>query len=407
MDTKTEDAPSRSDDAERQTKDKLWDEWKDSVVKIKTDTSSGTGFFVDRNTIATNYHVIKGSRHFRAQDSSENWYTLGEHVFADPQHDLALLKIHGPGPKHVKPISIAPGDLDRTGSRLFHIGHPLGQELKMIEGLARGRSDERAFYTATQAAVSPRRQVAQEAMMKDPANRNFLTQPLLIVEAPGVTHGSSGAPFLDENGNVVAVVRKGVRNQDGIIYCAPGSFLNRLVANSNNPSAVDLPKDEFFAVSGHYETGVENYFSSLRHTPGVFLRDSVPIGIAGAGAWLSRNPTINDFMEKRSPVRLNVGLSIAGLALVPITASDIRGFCEARDSLSETKYALALGADASTAAGFTQKTFANAMKSRPFATTLGRAGIAVGAVGIVGRLATEFIPHHYSVTIPHFDIPKH
>ncbi|MBY0552401.1 MAG: serine protease [Candidatus Obscuribacterales bacterium] len=383
-----------------QTRDRLWDEWKNSVVKIKTDGGTGTGFFVDDHTIATNYHIVKGSRNFTATDLNNNVYQLGERVFADPQHDLALITIHGPRPQHIKPFQIATGDVNQAPTRLFHLGHPLARDLTFIEGRVKGLADERQYLTATNEVVSPSRQLHNDRKLKDPANASFLSQELLVVEADGVTHGSSGSPFINAKGEVVAIVSKGINHRDGIVYCEPGKFLNRLIANSRQESKVDLPETEFVSSVGKYETGIEHYFNSLRYTPKVWFRDSIPLGIAGTGAALSQYSALNQFMEKKSPIRVNPGLTLAGTAIIPLAVGDLGGYNGARDSLTETKYGLALGADATMAAGFAKKTLANAIKPGTLTPLLGRAGVALGVVGVAGRLATELIPHHYSVTVP-------
>jgi hypothetical protein len=384
--------------------DKLFADWRNSVVKIKTDSGLGTGFFVDENTIATNYHVIKDSRNFAAQDSSMRWYTLGEKVYGDPLHDLALITVHGVGPEQVKPIPIAQKDIDYAGARLYHLGHPLGRELRLIEGQGQGVADQRTYSRLVSLQVKPQERMRLETMLKNPANESYLSQPLIMVDAPGVTHGSSGAPFLDESGNVVAVVRKGdlKGDKEDTIYCAPALYLRRLIENSKQPGNVDLPRNEFFESSGQYETGIDNYFSSLRHTPKTWFRESIPLGIATGGAVLSRYDFLDDLIQKKSGLRVNSGLCVAGFALAPLAMNDISRLNNARDQLTRTKYELSLGADATMAAGFAQMTLANATKAR-FG---GRIGAAIGIVGIAGRVATEFIPNHYSVTIPQFEKPR-
>ncbi len=403
MDGQPEPTTPSVEDTASAVKERLLAEWKDSVLKIKTETGSGSGFFVDDQTIATNYHVVKGSRTFKAQDSSGQWYTLGAQVYADPEHDLALLTIHGRKPTTVKPIPIASGDADYCGESLYHLGHPKAQELKLLEGRGKGRCDELKFYQNTQAQVSNSRRLALQAMIDNPQNASFLCQPLLVVEAPGVTHGSSGAPFLDRNGYVAAIVRKGVRNQDDTVYCAPSKYLQDLIKRSQQGSGQNLPEHEFFARSGKYETGMEHYFGQLRANPKGFVQDSVPLAIATAGAILSRNTPLNEAISQKTGLRINLGLSLAGLSLVPLAINDLNAYNDSTDRLTRTKYELALASDATMGNGFTLKTMANGMQARPFSIKMGRAGVALGLAGMVGRLGAEFIPNCFSVDIPYFD----
>lgn len=382
--------------------EKLFDEWKDSVVKIKSETGSGTGFFIDDKTIVTNYHVIKNSRSFTAEDSSANKMILGAEVYADPEHDLALLTIKGDKPANIKPIRIAPDDADYTGVKLFHLGHPLGRQLEMIAGTGQGRCDERTFFERTQKQVSPSKKATLQALMDNQGNKPWMSEPLTIIQAPGVTHGSSGAPFLDKDGQVAAIVRKGIRNEDGIIYCAPSKYLNELIANSRRKDQLNLPEEKFFARTGSYETGAEHYFKQLPGNPKGFVTDSVPLIIAGTGAGITQYTQWNDDIIKKTGGRFRPGSTISGLALIPLAMNDIDGYNDAIDPLTKAKYGYALTADATIGSAFAIKTAANAMLGKHPMVRLGRFANALGSVGIAGRLATEFIPNEFSVDIPTF-----
>jgi hypothetical protein len=381
---------------------KLFEDWKESVVKIQTDKGSGSGFFIDDSTVATNYHVIKGSRTFKAQDSNSQWYTLGAEVYADPVHDLALLKIHGKRPANVKPIPLAAGASDNAGVSVYHLGHPRGLQLELLPGVGLGACDERKYWTRMQAQSSAQRQLSLSKQLDNPQNNNILSQQLLVIEAPGVTHGSSGAPFLNAKGEAVAIVRKGVRNEDGTIYCASSTHLRDLIEKSRQPLNPDTPENEFFARKGESENGIQNYFRKLRHAPAGFFKDSIPLAIAATGAGLATQTHLNDGLLRATGLRMNVGLTVSGAALVPLILRDVGGLSNATDELTRQKYELALGADAAMAAGFGLKTTANFLQQRPGSLRMGRAGLVLAGLGLTARLAAEFIPNYYGVDVPAF-----
>lgn len=382
---------------------KLFDDWKDSIVQIKTEGGIGTGFFVSPDTIATDYHVIRGSRTFKAIDSQSRVLTLGEEVYADPKHDIALLKVYGEKPPGIKPIPLAAEDIDYTGVRLYHLGHPKAQALELIAGVVKGGCNERDYYTRVQAQVSEGKRLDLKAKLANPQNESFLSEKLMMIEAPGVTHGSSGAPFLDEHGKAVGMVRKGVRNEDGTVYCASIKHLQQLLEMSQRSDSSQLPESEFFARKGRYETGIEHYFGQLRTAPSGFFRDSVPLAIAGTGAALAGNSKLNDGFLRATGLRMNVGFTVSGLALIPLTMRDYNRLGSATDDLTERKYGTALAADGTMSAGFAVKTVARLSQPRPASLRMGRAGLVLGGIGLAARLGAEFIPSYYSADIPYLE----
>ncbi len=131
----------------------------------RTSVSTGTGFLVSSDGyILTNEHVVAGSTDVTVVlDRSEYVATV---VAAEPQLDLALLKISGTDHPHLR---IGDSDDVRIGDLVFTIGCPLG-----ICG------------TLSQGAV---------------AN----VDPTGILADLTLASGSSGGPLLDARGNAVGV----------------------------------------------------------------------------------------------------------------------------------------------------------------------------------------------------------
>ena len=87
---------------------------KPSAVAIETfdargqQLSRGSGFFVDKDRVVTNRHVIEGAYRAEVHLSSGNTYQVRNVLAVDAEGDLALLKVDAP-PNLVRPLS-----LDRT-----------------------------------------------------------------------------------------------------------------------------------------------------------------------------------------------------------------------------------------------------------------------------------------------------
>ena len=106
-----------------------------SVVKVEGPSGSGTGFFVDKNIVATNYHVIEG---WHGLDEGQAGYwtnfskvhvpghgrvTVDSVLGLDKRNDVALIKVQAP--EGVSPLTLS----DTAPSRdviVRSLGYPLG-----------------------------------------------------------------------------------------------------------------------------------------------------------------------------------------------------------------------------------------------------------------------------------------
>ena len=62
-----------------------------SVVTIKTDNATGSGFFISNSLVATNYHVIQGAKNAVIIINSTNEsYEVEGYVAKDEVNDLAI-----------------------------------------------------------------------------------------------------------------------------------------------------------------------------------------------------------------------------------------------------------------------------------------------------------------------------
>jgi hypothetical protein len=141
-----------------------------SVVSLRTEAGSGSGFFLSPDTIITNEHVVAGHSTVtvRSHDGVER---SGRVVVRQPSVDLATVKLSPPIPQQALPV----GRLTdvRVGQEVLAIGSPLGIENTVTRGIVSGiRRVGTVTLLQTDAAVNP---------------------------------GNSGGPLLNRQGEVVGI----------------------------------------------------------------------------------------------------------------------------------------------------------------------------------------------------------
>ena len=134
-----------------------------SVVILQADDGRGSGFVVDKDLIATNYHVIEDSRAITVifKDGTQVPSTGIRHV--DEERDLAIIKAQIPA--GVSPLPIQ-GKLPNVGEDVATIGlsesHPYTWSKGIVSGITTGARLTHTFtrlregkWLQTDAAISP------------------------------------------------------------------------------------------------------------------------------------------------------------------------------------------------------------------------------------------------------------
>ncbi|MDY0091349.1 MAG: trypsin-like peptidase domain-containing protein [Candidatus Vecturithrix sp.] len=142
----------------------------DAVFLLRSGNGIGTGFVVSSDGhLLTCRHVIHSETIEIVSSNGDIWQSP---VLAqDPLYDLAMLQISQlqvPCLTFADPISI------QTGQRVFALGHPLGLDFTVSQGIIsnRNRLIQGASFIQTDVALNP---------------------------------GNSGGPILNENGEVIGV----------------------------------------------------------------------------------------------------------------------------------------------------------------------------------------------------------
>jgi hypothetical protein len=154
--------------------------------------NSSTGFVVgDGGIVSTCCHVITAPEepgkegYLVAADANGHVYPVRAVVAADPEADTCFLKIDAPA---LKPLPLR---VDvRTGERVYCLSHPGGY-----------------YFMFTQGMVARLNRLRNDVVDENGHTNGQLTRPILFLNVTAeFAPGSSGAPLVDEAGNVVGQV---------------------------------------------------------------------------------------------------------------------------------------------------------------------------------------------------------
>ena len=162
--------------------------------------SSGSGFFVASDIVATNYHVIQvAAKGFIKGYGDEKLYEIIGVVGIDEKNDLALLRIKG---VRGKPLRLAANDSAAIGDDVFVISNPKGLEGTFSPGI-----------------VSSIRKMQS-------GNRLQITAP--------ISAGSSGGAVLNKRGEIIGIAAGAVEGGQALNFAIPVAPLRLLILNQRS-----------------------------------------------------------------------------------------------------------------------------------------------------------------------------
>ena len=157
--------------------------------------SRGSGFFIDKDRIVTNRHVIDGAFRAEVHLNSGNTFPVKTVVAVDAEADVALLKVEAP-PAQVRSLS-----LDRTspqeGESVVVIGNPFGLEGSVTNGIVSAVRDIPGFGRIIQ------------------------------ITAP-ISPGSSGSPVVNMKGQVIGVATLQITGGQSVNFAIPSERIAQL-----------------------------------------------------------------------------------------------------------------------------------------------------------------------------------
>ena len=168
-----------------------------AVVVVETQKGNkrglGTGFFINsRGQIVTNYHVIYGADQAVVRTQAGRRYPVKRIVAENREADLVLVTADIPA-SEISAIEVS-GRLPEVGEKIYAIGHPMGLEKTVSEGIV-------------------------SAIRKLPKLGD------IIQITAAISPGSSGGPVFNASGVVIGVARATLRAGQNLNFAVPGKFV--------------------------------------------------------------------------------------------------------------------------------------------------------------------------------------
>ena len=184
----------------------------------------GNGFFVQRDQIATNFHLIAGASRGTAKLVGKPvTYAIEGITASDVDNDLVILKVSD---SIVQPLPLGDSDAVQLGDTVYVSGHP-----KELEG------------TFSEGIISGRREIGN--------------QTLLQMTAP-ISPGSSGGPVLNEKGEVIGLSFMTLEDGQSLNRVIPSNYLKALISKSEAVKPLSKEKQSVSAETYFYR-GNEKY----------------------------------------------------------------------------------------------------------------------------------------------------
>ena len=187
---------------------------------VSNKISSGSGFFVDTDKIATNIHVIDGPGPVFAKlmDKETIWEVVGVIAF-DVEYDLIVLKLSGEG----TPLPLGNSDVVQRGEPVVAVGYP-GGKYKVTTGNVHGiRNSDKLLGTTAE-----------------------------------ISNGNSGGPLLNDKGKVIGINTRSEKYS----FAVPSNILKELLTRPVSPEPLtQWQKQDLIRAYAHHGEG-ENRFDA-------------------------------------------------------------------------------------------------------------------------------------------------
>ena len=189
-----------------------------SFRALEIPRGTGSGFVWDENGyIVTNFHVVQQAQVAKVTLADGSAWEARP-VGAEPDKDLAVLKIDAPG-KHLRPITVGSSSGLEVGQKVFAIGNPFGFDQTLTTGVISGLGREIESVTG---------RPIQDVIQTDAA----------------INPGNSGGPLLDSAGRLIGINTAIVSPSGayaGIGFAVPVDVVNRMVPQLIRRGKVDKP----------------------------------------------------------------------------------------------------------------------------------------------------------------------
>jgi len=195
-----------------------------STVSLRCHNGVGAGFFVAKDTLLTNEHVLCRDGSAMRVVFSDGREGIGTVHRSDSRLDIAMVKVAG---AEGVPLVLGDAGALKVGDRVMLIGSPVGMEFTVHDGMVSnlGRPLRGVAYVQIDAKVNP---------------------------------GNSGGPLLDSRGRVVGIVTLKLSQAEGIALALPINYAfsgRGAMLPYPSPGPDPAPFDALVAQAGWKGTG--------------------------------------------------------------------------------------------------------------------------------------------------------
>lgn len=213
----------------------------------------GNGFFVKRDQIATNFHVIAGaSRGTVSLVDQPTTYVIEGITASDVENDLVILKVSDTG---IQPLPIGDSDAVQLGDTVYVSGHPEESVDMFSDGIISG-------------------------------TREVGSQKLLQMTAPISLRGSGGA-VLNEKGEVIGVSFVVLEDGQPLNFAIPSNHLKALISKSEAVEPLS-GKKQLVSAETYFYRGNEAYLMKLYQDAIVTYDEAIRLQPDFANAYVNR-----------------------------------------------------------------------------------------------------------------------
>jgi putative serine protease PepD len=198
---------------------KLYRSVSDGVVYVQSTTgqgvASGSGFLLDTDGhIVTNEHVIDGAANVQVRIGDHGSPADAQVVGADPNTDVAVLKVDPSAVGDAHPLSLGNSDDLQIGQSAVAIGSPFGLQGTLTSGIVSAL--DRQIQSPSGAAIDG-------AIQTDAA----------------INPGNSGGPLLNRSGQVIGInaqIASESGTNSGVGFAIPVNTVKKVVSEIENGS---------------------------------------------------------------------------------------------------------------------------------------------------------------------------
>lgn len=160
------------------------------------EVSQGSGVFIERNRLITNFHVIEDGNEIEVYDAQRNYLGQGRVVSQDEVHDVAVVECTAVSRDVYFPVEKV--DV-KVGDEIYVAGAPTGLSGTLSTGIISALRDEDEFDV-----------------------------PLIQITAP-ISPGSSGGPVMDKSGKLIGIAVGSMTDGQALNFAVPSAQIKNLL----------------------------------------------------------------------------------------------------------------------------------------------------------------------------------